>query len=92
MKVEAASESNPGEHSKTMHVLNALISGSISGMIIKTMTAPLDRVKIIYMASSTPFSYKKGFKMAEKIVADTGLSTLSPQNTLLRKSLLIFCF
>ena len=71
-----AAEDKPGEHSKTMHVLNALISGSISGMVVKSMTAPLDRVKIIYQASSKPFSYKKGLKTAEKIVADTGAEFL----------------
>ncbi|KAH9402050.1 PREDICTED: mitochondrial coenzyme A transporter SLC25A42-like [Rhagoletis zephyria] len=76
-----AAEDKPGEHSKTMHVLNALISGSISGMVVKSMTAPLDRVKIIYQASSKPFSYKKGLKTAEKIVADTGWKGLWRGNT-----------
>ena len=61
------------ETKQSPNVRNSLIAGSISGMVTKTLVAPLDRVKILYQVNEDTFSYKKGLTTAQNIVQDNGL-------------------
>lgn len=61
-----------GGNSGRVSVQNALLAGSLSGMVAKSLVAPVDRVRIIYQSSSKPFTFKKGLATAEKIVKNSG--------------------
>lgn len=53
-------------------VRNALIAGSISGMVTKTLAAPIDRIKIYYQVRNKPFSFSEGMSVAKKIIKKRG--------------------
>lgn len=64
-----------GKGKSSVKVLNSLIAGSMAGMVAKTIVAPVDRIKIMYQASTKPFTYKKGWKTAENIYKHQGESS-----------------
>ena len=63
-----------------------LISGGFAGMVAKTFVAPIDRIKILYQVTSTPFRLRDVPNVAKKIVKEEGLSALWKGNaaTLIR--------
>ena len=65
----------------TYFYLKKFIGGGISGCIGKTIVAPIDRIKIIYMVlpkqvSPEKFTYWKGISEVRSIVRDTGARSL----------------
>lgn len=66
---------------KTKAAWKSLIAGAISGCVAKTMTAPLDRVKILFQGYSPHYSHHAGvrfgvFKAAHQIFDSHGLRGL----------------
>ncbi|KAJ6222151.1 hypothetical protein RDWZM_000696 [Blomia tropicalis] len=57
-------------------VRNALIAGSISGMVTKTLAAPIDRIKIYYQVRNKPFSFSEGMSVAKKIIKKRGIHSM----------------
>ena len=45
-------------------------------MIGKTMIAPIDRIKLIFLTSSNKFTYKKGFLEFRDIIKKEGVLSL----------------
>lgn len=60
----------------------SFFSGGVAGVVAKTSIAPFERVKIIFMASSESFTYKKGFLKAFELYKQDGLLSLWRGNTL----------
>ena len=58
-----------------------LIAGGIAGMIAKTIVAPIDRIKILYQVSSTPFHLKDVPIVISRIIQEEGLIALWKGNT-----------
>lgn len=58
-----------------------LIAGGISGMLAKTIVAPIDRIKILYQVTATPFRLRDVPKVAMKICEEEGISALWRGNT-----------
>lgn len=48
--------------SKEFSRIDSFISGGIAGMVTKTIIAPFERVKLIYMASEQRFHYADAIK------------------------------
>lgn len=70
--------------SKTKFVpkeIKNLISGGFAGMVAKTFVAPIDRIKILYQVTSTPFRLRDVPNVAMKIVKEEGFSALWKGNT-----------
>lgn len=60
-----------------LHPVILLASGAIAGGVAKTVTAPVDRVKILYQVDpSRPFTMKRGMKTFRTIVGNTGAEGL----------------
>lgn len=60
-----------------------LISGAAAGGVSKLLTAPIDRVKIMYQVSSTrAFSIRSGIQTAAEIVRTAGVSGLWRGNSI----------
>ena len=60
-----------------------LISGAAAGGISKLLTAPIDRVKIMYQVStSRPFTISSGMRTAVEIVRTSGVTALWRGNSI----------
>ena len=60
-----------------------LVSGAAAGGVSKLLTAPIDRVKIMYQVStSRPFTVKSGMRTAVEIVRTAGVSGLWRGNSI----------
>ena len=54
-----------------------MITSSLSGMIAKTITAPADRIKLLYQTThNKQFTYTKGYTFASQLVREHGVATL----------------
>ena len=56
-----------------------LAAGAISGGVSKLLTAPIDRIKIIYQVNTDPrhaFTLRRGFSTASNIVLQSGVLAL----------------
>jgi len=58
-----------------------LIAGGLAGMLAKTVVAPIDRIKILYQVTATPFRLRDVPTVAKKIVKEEGASALWKGNT-----------
>lgn len=59
------------------------LAGAAAGGTSKLLTAPIDRVKIMYQVSETrPFSVSSGLRTAQKIVKEAGFTALWRGNTI----------
>lgn len=58
------------------------VNGSLAGIFAKSIVAPLDRIKFIFMTSSRPFTYKAGFYEMVDIVKKKNFTHLWRGNTL----------
>ena len=61
--------------------IKKFVNGGISGSIGKTIVAPLDRIKIIFMVkiykvSKRKFTYREGFFEARNIIREKGLKSM----------------
>ena len=68
-------------HEAVPEQLQSLISGGFAGMVAKSVVAPLDRIKIIFQVSSTPFTFRKIPLLISRIIQDEGTSALWKGNT-----------
>mmetsp|Transcript_21285 Transcript_21285/g.31601 ORF Transcript_21285/g.31601 Transcript_21285/m.31601 type:complete len:397 (-) Transcript_21285:272-1462(-) len=87
----AATQSNGGKPKveKLMGLpieLRNLISGGLAGMVAKSIVAPIDRIKILYQITATPFHLRHVPNVAYSIAQTEGLSALWKGNfaTMLR--------
>uniref|UniRef100_A0A6V2HRM5 ADP,ATP carrier protein n=1 Tax=Ditylum brightwellii TaxID=49249 RepID=A0A6V2HRM5_9STRA len=87
----AATQSNGGKPKveKLMGLpieLRNLISGGLAGMVAKSVVAPIDRIKILYQITATPFHLRHVPNVAYSIAQTEGLSALWKGNfaTMLR--------
>ena len=64
------------------HVIQSFVSGGIAGVIAKTTIAPIERIKIIYLATSEEFHYRTGLEKAIKITKECGIMSLWRGNIL----------
>lgn len=53
-----------------------LLAGACAGIAAKTVTAPLDRLKIIFQVSSEPYTLRAGARTLRHLVATQGLGSL----------------
>ena len=53
-----------------------IIAGSCTGIVVKTLTAPIDRIRIIYQTNKFPFTFKYGKATANRIIKEEGWKTL----------------
>lgn len=58
-----------------------LVAGGIAGMIAKTVVAPMDRIKILYQVTSTPFYLSHIPSVVGRIVKEEGFQALWKGNT-----------
>lgn len=58
---------------KNVAVFNSLVSGACAGAVAKTVIAPLDRTKIKFQVSKTPFTYQKACEILYKGYKKNGL-------------------
>jgi len=58
-----------------------LVAGGLAGMLAKTVVAPIDRIKILYQVTATPFRLRDVPGVAMKIVKEEGTSALWKGNT-----------
>lgn len=56
--------------------MESFINGGLAGVAGKTIAAPIDRVKYIFMTSSRTFTYKEAWFEAKDIVNKTGFLRL----------------
>jgi len=76
------STSTPNSTSRRMpKEMKHLMAGGIAGMIAKSFVAPIDRIKILYQVSSTPFRLRDVPSVASKIVKQEGFTALWKGNT-----------
>lgn len=58
-----------------------LVAGGIAGMFAKTAVAPMDRIKILYQVTSTPFHIRHVPSVVGRIVKEEGFYALWKGNT-----------
>lgn len=68
----------PGED---VNIYNAMLAGSLSGMIAKTIVAPLDRIRIIYQVNQEAFSLKFAYLTGKQIVSEDGIMAMWKGNS-----------
>ena len=54
----------------------SMLHGGMAGVCGKTIVAPLDRIKYIFMTSSRAFTYRAAMNEAKDIVSKTGVLRL----------------
>ena len=59
--------------SKNTSVITSLCAGACAGAVAKTVIAPLDRTKIIFQVSKSPFSYKEAVNFLYRSYKNHGL-------------------
>ncbi|GMI41320.1 hypothetical protein TeGR_g10108 [Tetraparma gracilis] len=57
-------------------VLHSLLAGGMSGMVAKSVVAPLDRLKILFQVTNTSFSYPGVRAVVSLIIRDEGFPAL----------------
>ncbi|XP_013386568.1 mitochondrial coenzyme A transporter SLC25A42 isoform X3 [Lingula anatina] len=57
-------------------IFTSLTAGAVAGAVAKTTIAPLDRTKINFQISQTPYSYKGAFLFIKNTVKNEGFFTL----------------
>mmetsp|Transcript_24322 Transcript_24322/g.55430 ORF Transcript_24322/g.55430 Transcript_24322/m.55430 type:complete len:86 (+) Transcript_24322:78-335(+) len=58
-----------------------LVAGGLAGMMAKSVTAPLDRIKILFQVSAEPFRLSAVPRVAMTICREEGVSALWKGNT-----------
>ena len=58
-----------------------LTAGGLAGMVAKTIVAPIDRIKILYQVTSTPFYLRDVPGVATSIIKEEGFQALWKGNT-----------
>jgi len=53
-----------------------LLAGGMAGMLAKTMVAPIDRIKILYQITATPFYIRDVPIVIQKIIQEEGVAAL----------------
>lgn len=56
--------------------IKSFVDGGLAGICGKTVVAPLDRIKYIFITSSRKFTYKEAWAEAGDIVTSTGFFRL----------------
>ena len=56
--------------------VESFINGGLAGVCGKTLVAPFDRIKYIFITSSRTFTYKTAWLEAKDIVTNTGVLRL----------------
>eukprot|EP00405_Crypthecodinium_cohnii_P011732 CAMPEP_0206427480 /NCGR_PEP_ID=MMETSP0324_2-20121206/5063_1 /ASSEMBLY_ACC=CAM_ASM_000836 /TAXON_ID=2866 /ORGANISM="Crypthecodinium cohnii, Strain Seligo" /LENGTH=678 /DNA_ID=CAMNT_0053892763 /DNA_START=650 /DNA_END=2686 /DNA_ORIENTATION=+ len=86
----SSSSSTPGQKGLTLEqeqasklsALDVLVVGAMAGAFSKTITAPLDRVRIMFQVNSTrAFSFKGAAETAAQIIRESGPQGLWKGNT-----------
>ena len=62
-------------------ILMTILSGSISGIIVRTIVAPIDRLRIIYQVNRLNFTYRFAYFTFRRILRDEGFSALFRGNS-----------
>jgi len=80
---EGSSDSQNGSSSKKdKNVYQSFISGGISGVLAKTVIAPLERIKIIYLTSQESFRYLAAIRKTREVTREEGFFSLWRGNAL----------
>lgn len=67
--------------SNSDRVITSLAAGALAGSIAKTVIAPLDRAKINFQTSRTPFSQLEAIRFLVRSYSESGLTSLWRGNT-----------
>lgn len=55
------------------HFLVSFVSGGFAGCTGATIISPINRIAIVYQATTEPFEYKKAYRLAIKIYKERGI-------------------
>lgn len=70
------------ENVDNLNFIKRFVFGGIAGISGKTIIAPIERIKYIFVTSSRFFTFKNGLKEANNIVKKTGFLMLWRGNLL----------
>ncbi|XP_063631260.1 mitochondrial coenzyme A transporter SLC25A42 [Cydia splendana] len=73
---ESKAKANKRELSRTAAVVTSLAAGACAGALAKTTIAPLDRTKIHFQSSETPYSVRAAFLFLKQSVRAAGVPAL----------------
>jgi len=66
----------PSASLRKSHYTNSFISGGLAGIVAKSVIAPFDRIKILFITTSRPFTYQAAIDEAMTITRSQGVRSL----------------